>query len=147
LISRNRHEEALQVLQITQGRHKNEKPEDSQIVAIQYREIADTIAWEKEQGLSLMQAVSRKSSRRRLTIAATFSLFVMLPGTNLITFYFGDLLASAGIMLKMWNQDCCLIFLRTERWQLYKGPLKQTDAPRTIHSLTVTQVSGFIHNR
>jgi hypothetical protein len=32
-----------------------------------------------------------------LTIAATFSLFVMLPGTNLITFYFGDLLASAGI--------------------------------------------------
>ena len=44
-----------------------------------------------------MQAVSRKSSRRRLTIVATFSLFVMLPGTNLITFYFGDLLASAGI--------------------------------------------------
>lgn len=97
LISRDRHHEALQVLQITQGDHKNENPESSQVVAVQYREIADTIAWEKEQGLSLFQAMTRKSSRRRLGIAATFSLFVMLPGTNLITFYFGDLLASAGI--------------------------------------------------
>ena len=97
LISRNRPDEALQVLTITQGNSKNESPESSQIVAVQYREIRDTIAWEKEQGLSLLEAVSRKSSRRRLTIVATFSLFVMLPGTNLITFYFGDLLASAGI--------------------------------------------------
>lgn len=97
LISRNRHEEALQVLNITQGNGDHGSPDTSQIVAIQFREIQDTIAWEKEQGLTLMEAVSHKPTRRRLTIAATFSLFVMLPGTNLITFYFGDLLTSAGI--------------------------------------------------
>lgn len=96
LISRNRHEEALEVLSIAQGSGKQNPAEDP-IAAVQFREISDTIAWEKAQGLSFFQAVSRKSSRERLWITSTFSIMVMLPGTNLVTFYFGDLLSGAGI--------------------------------------------------
>ncbi|KAJ5570171.1 uncharacterized protein N7459_009601 [Penicillium hispanicum] len=90
LISHDRHEEALEILGIV----NRDEPVD---VDIQYREITDTIAFEKEHSLSLMQALSKKSNRKRLLLTATFSAIVMLPGTNIITFYFGDMLESAGI--------------------------------------------------
>lgn len=64
---------------------------------VQYHEIADTIAFEKEHNLSMVQALSKKSNRKRLLLTTTFSAIVMLPGTNIITFYFGDMLQGAGI--------------------------------------------------
>lgn len=70
---------------------------DADDVQVQYREIADTINFEKEHSLGLMQAVWKKSSRKRLLITTTFSAIVMLPGTNIITFYFGEMLQNAGI--------------------------------------------------
>ncbi|UKZ91466.1 uncharacterized protein TrAFT101_006444 [Trichoderma asperellum] len=90
LISHDRHEEALEILGIVNGG-------DADDVQVQYREIADTINFEKEHSLGLMQAVWKKSSRKRLLITTTFSAIVMLPGTNIITFYFGEMLQNAGI--------------------------------------------------
>lgn len=90
LISRDRHEEAIEILTIVNGASNDE-------VQIQYREIVDTIAFEKQRNLSLPQALSTKANRRRLLITSTFSIIVMLPGTNIVTFYFGDMMAGAGI--------------------------------------------------
>ncbi|KAH0524207.1 hypothetical protein TsFJ059_006741 [Trichoderma semiorbis] len=90
LISHDRHEEALEVLSIVNGG-------DADDVQVQYREIADTINFEKEHSLGLVQAICKKSSRKRLLITTTFSAIVMLPGTNIITFYFGEMLQNAGI--------------------------------------------------
>ncbi|KPM39372.1 hypothetical protein AK830_g7181 [Neonectria ditissima] len=90
LISRDRHDEALEILTILNGG----EPEE---VQVQYREIADTIAFEKAHNVSMIQALSKKSNRKRLLLTATFSAIVMLPGTNIITFYFGDMLQGAGI--------------------------------------------------
>ena len=90
LIGHDRHEEGLEILSILNGG----EPED---VQVQYREIADTIAFEKDHKKSLFQALSKKSNRKRLLLTTTFSAIVMLPGTNIITFYFGDMLQGAGI--------------------------------------------------
>lgn len=90
LISQDRHDEALEVLAAVNANGDKEAP----IVVLQYREISDTIAWEKSQHLSFFKSFSGKANRKRLTLVSTFSIISMLPGTNIITFYFGDMLVS-----------------------------------------------------
>jgi hypothetical protein len=90
LIAQDRHEEALEVLAAVDAHGDTNSP----IVLLQYREISDTIAWERSRQLSLLQTLSTKANRKRIVITSTFSLIVMLPGTNIITFYFGDMLVS-----------------------------------------------------
>ena len=90
LISKDRHDEALEILAITNNG-------GAEAVQVQYREIVDTINFEKEQSQSLLKALSNKANRKRLLITSTFSAMVMLPGTNIITFYFGEMLQGAGI--------------------------------------------------
>ncbi|KIX07598.1 uncharacterized protein Z518_02251 [Rhinocladiella mackenziei CBS 650.93] len=93
LINHDRHDEALEILAAANAHGDKDAP----IVLLQYREISDTIAWEKSQHLSFRQSFTTKGNRKRLLITATFSVIVMLPGTNIITFYFGDMLTQAGI--------------------------------------------------
>jgi MFS family permease len=92
LIARDRHDEALDILAII-----NNSSPDTMQVQLQYREIVDTLAFEKAREQTLTQALLQKSNRKRLALTSTFSIIVMLPGTNIITFYFGDMLAGAGI--------------------------------------------------
>lgn len=89
LISRDRHDEALEVLAIA-----NDTDDE---VQVQYREIVDTLNLEKERNVSVAKALVSKSNRRRLLITTTFSAITMLPGTNIITYYFGDMMSNAGI--------------------------------------------------
>lgn len=95
LVGQDRHEEALEVLAVVNGGGDKSDP----LVLIQYREIADTIAWEKTDGrqLTLKEAYTNPVNRKRLIIAISFSAMVMLPGTNIITYYFGTMLEQAGI--------------------------------------------------
>lgn len=93
LISRGRREEALEVIAIANTSGDTSSP----IVQVQYKEIEDTLRWEKERELSVIQAIAQPANRKRLLITTTFSIMVMLPGTNIVTFYFGDMLSSAGI--------------------------------------------------
>ncbi|KAF2442364.1 general substrate transporter [Karstenula rhodostoma CBS 690.94] len=93
LISRGRHEEALEVLAIANTGGDIASP----IVQVQFKEIEDTLRWERERELSMMKALTQPANRKRLLITTTFSIMVMLPGTNIVTFYFGDMLSSAGI--------------------------------------------------
>jgi hypothetical protein len=67
------------------------------VVLVQLREIEDTIQFERKRESSPSKALFHPSNRKRMSIVATFPLFVMLPGTNIVTFYFGDMLGSAGI--------------------------------------------------
>lgn len=93
LISRGRHDEALEILAIANAGGDVTSP----IAQVQLKEIEDTLRWEKERELSTLQAMKTSANRRRLLITSTFSIFVMLPGTNIVTFYFGDMLSNAGI--------------------------------------------------
>ncbi|KAH7399801.1 general substrate transporter [Cadophora sp. MPI-SDFR-AT-0126] len=95
LVSQDRHAEALEVLAIVNA----EGDKDDPLVLLQYREITDTIAWEKGEGgqLKLKQAMTNPINRKRLIIAISFSAMVMLPGTNIVTYYFGTMLEQAGI--------------------------------------------------
>jgi Na+/melibiose symporter-like transporter len=90
LISHDRHDEAQEILSILNDA-------DLKKVQLQYLEITDTIKFEKEHNMSLAQAVSTRPNRKRLLLTLTFAGIVMLPGTNIITFYFGDMLQGAGI--------------------------------------------------
>lgn len=91
LISKGRNEEARELLKIVHGVGSGEE------VEVQFREIVDTLAFEKEHRKSLLQVLTTKTNRKRLAITSTFSIIVMLPGTNIITFYFGTMLEGAGI--------------------------------------------------
>jgi hypothetical protein len=95
LVGQDRHEEALEVLAIVNAGGDKSDP----FVLLQYREIYDTITWEKTEGaqLSLKQAFMHPSNRKRLILAISFSAIVMLPGNNLGAFYFGTMLDQAGI--------------------------------------------------
>ncbi|KIW96780.1 uncharacterized protein Z519_02171 [Cladophialophora bantiana CBS 173.52] len=95
LIGKDRHEEALEALAIVNAQGDKNHP----VVILHYREITDTVAWEKTEGnqLSLKDAYLYPSNRKRLMLATTFSIIVMFPGTLIITYYFGDMLTLAGI--------------------------------------------------
>lgn len=95
LVGHDRHAEALEVLAIVNAGGDVNDP----VVQLQYREITDTITFEKNEGrqLTLAEAFSGSANRKRLFLAATFSAVVMLPGTNIITYYFGTMLDQAGI--------------------------------------------------
>ena len=95
LIGQDRHEEALEVLAVVNAGGDVSDP----VVLLQYKEIADTIAWEKTEGrqLTFTEAYSNPINRKRLIIAISFSAMVMLPGTNIVTYYFGTMLEQAGI--------------------------------------------------
>lgn len=90
LIAHDRHSEALEILSIANAR-------DEAKTELQYHEIVDTLALEKQRHISFRKTLRRKENRRRLLITTTFSVIVMFPGTNIVTFYFGDMLSNAGI--------------------------------------------------
>lgn len=83
----------MEVLAIANANGNKHDP----IVVVQFREISDTIAWEKSRGLTFLQSWQTPANRKRLILTVTFALIVMLPGTNIITYYFGTMLTQAGI--------------------------------------------------
>ncbi|KAF2025691.1 general substrate transporter [Setomelanomma holmii] len=93
LISRGRHDEAREVLALTNASGDIHSP----VVTVQFKEIEDTIRFEREREASPLKALLHPSNRKRMLIVATFPIMVMLPGTNIVQFYFGDMMSSAGI--------------------------------------------------
>ena len=95
LVGRDRHEEALEVLAVVNSQGNQEDPR----TLLQFREISDTIHWEKTDGgqLSLLRAWVIPANRKRLTLAGSFSIVVMLCGNSTIDYYFGVMMKRAGI--------------------------------------------------
>lgn len=93
LIANGRKDEALEILAISNASGNMQDP----AVLVQFKEIEDTIQFERERESSSWRSLLHPSNRKRMLIILTFPLFVMLPGTNVVTFYFGDILSNAGI--------------------------------------------------
>lgn len=83
LVYQDRVDEGLQVITIMSGCSSI----DHDIVQVQYREIVDTINFEKREGASLgfRETVKTRVNRRRVMLAASVAPIAMLTGSNLIT--------------------------------------------------------------
>lgn len=77
LISRGRKEEALEIIALASANGNMDDP----VVQLQFKEIEDTISFERHRESSSYKALLHPSNRKRLLITLTFPLIVMLPGT------------------------------------------------------------------
>ncbi|KAH9213622.1 MFS sugar transporter-like protein [Leptodontidium sp. 2 PMI_412] len=95
LVHKGRLDEALEVIALTYADGDTANP----IALASYREIIDTLNWEREAGetMTFLQMVKTPSSRKRTLLAVSVSVFVMLSGNNIISFYLGTMLDNAGI--------------------------------------------------
>jgi MFS-type transporter involved in bile tolerance (Atg22 family) len=94
LAYKDRQEEALAVLARVNG-----TTTDDVGVQVQFREIVDTIEYEKSDGRSLgfSELVRTAPNRKRLILALSIAPLTMMTGSNVITYYFGTMLSQAGI--------------------------------------------------
>ncbi|RFU27656.1 hypothetical protein B7463_g8683, partial [Scytalidium lignicola] len=95
LVHKGRNEEALQVIALTYADGDIDNP----IVLSQYREIVDTLNYEREAGktMSLTEMVRTRGSRTRMLLSISVAVFTMLSGNNIISYYLGGMLDNAGI--------------------------------------------------
>ncbi|KAH0831740.1 hypothetical protein AYO21_06264 [Fonsecaea monophora] len=95
LQDQGRGEEALLALAQT---HSNGDIDDP-AVTVQFRQIADTLAYEKslEKPSFVKHFANSSSTRRRIFLVCTVAVFSMLSGNNIISYYFGTMLTQAGV--------------------------------------------------
>ena len=94
LQSQGRSEEALLALAQT---HSDGNTDDPAVI-VQYRQIVDTLAFERsyEKAAFVKQLANSSSTRRRVFLVCTVAVFCMLSGNNIISYYFGTMLTQAG---------------------------------------------------
>jgi hypothetical protein len=94
LLANDRLDDGLKVLAKING-----STIDDPIVNLQYAEIIGTLEYEKTDGkaMPLVEMVRTAPNRRRLALALSVSPLTMLTGSNVITYYYGDMLGAAGI--------------------------------------------------
>ncbi|KAJ7812907.1 MFS sugar transporter-like protein [Mycena leptocephala] len=95
LVYQGRPEEALRVVALT---HANGDLNDPVVLA-QYKEIIDTIDYEKNtaEPLSLAQMVKTPSARKRMVLCASVAVFSTVAGNVIVSYYLGIMLNNAGI--------------------------------------------------
>ncbi|EXJ93914.1 hypothetical protein A1O1_02307 [Capronia coronata CBS 617.96] len=95
LHSQGRSAEALVVLAQTCADGNVDDP----TVQVQFREITDTLAFEKsyEKPSFFKQFLASKSTRKRIFLSSTVAVFAMLSGNNIISYYLGSMLTQAGV--------------------------------------------------
>ncbi|CAK7235365.1 hypothetical protein SBRCBS47491_009268 [Sporothrix bragantina] len=93
LISRDKHEEALNVL----VKYHGEGDPNSEFVLAEMAEIKTTLAIELEHArMSWLDMVRTKGARHRVLIGGLLGLFTQLSGNVLISYFLGDVLTLAG---------------------------------------------------
>ena len=75
---------------------------DDPVVLVQYREIIDTIAFEKARGQNtaskvLKDMVVDPGTRKRNLLSLSVAVISMLSGNNVISYYLGTMLDNAGV--------------------------------------------------
>lgn len=80
LIHHDRHEEALEVIALSEA----DGDKTNVIVLAQYKEIVDTLRFEKEHGetVSLITMVKTPSSRKRMMLALSVAICAILSGKS-----------------------------------------------------------------
>ena len=95
LAAQGRTEEALDVLAIM---NSDGDTGNSQTLAA-WEEISFALDYERnvEEKTSFKKIIATPDLRFRLILVASASVFAMLSGNNVVSFYFGDMLTNAGI--------------------------------------------------
>ncbi|RDW95043.1 hypothetical protein BP5796_00806 [Coleophoma crateriformis] len=95
LVYRGRNDEALDIIART---HSNGDMNDP-VTLLQYKEIVDTLNWEKENGESLgyWEILKTKGSRKRVMLACSVAVLNSLSGNSIVSYYLGTMLTNAGI--------------------------------------------------
>lgn len=95
LIHKDRHEEALDAISLAYSDGDTEDP----IVLAQYKEIVDTLRFERESGntMTMAQMLKSKGARKRSLLNVSVAIISMLSGNNIISYYLGTMLGNAGI--------------------------------------------------
>ncbi|VUC21020.1 unnamed protein product [Clonostachys rosea] len=110
LINKDRLEDGLKVLARING-----ATVDDPGVQLQYREIVDTLNYEKqEQRAAFREIVRNAPNRKRLGLALSIAPLTMLTGSNVITYYYGDMLGQAGITASKTKMEINLVL---SAWQ------------------------------
>lgn len=83
---------------------------------VQYQEIIDTLEYEKRDGsgLGFREVLRDSSNRKRLCLAVSVAPITMLTGSNIITYYYGDMLTEAGIPSSKTQMEISLVL---SAWQ------------------------------
>lgn len=94
LISKDRHEEALQILAILHGNGDAEHP----LVQAEYHEITSALSYEKSlPAQSFKSLISPSPNLRRFGVVIVLNISAQVIGSNIVSSYVGTVLESAGI--------------------------------------------------
>lgn len=94
LAYKNRNEDALEVLAVAHGWGDRSNP----VVLTEYKEITETLAFEKELGsVSPLETIRTPGNRKRLLLMMSVAIFSMTAGNNVATYYLGTMLDEAGV--------------------------------------------------
>ena len=131
LVYRGHNEAALKVVAQTYADGDATNP----IVLAAYKEIVDTINWEKNAGetLSFGQLFKTPVARKRVLLACSAAVFSTIAGNVIASYYLGTMLSNAGItdtttqlqinvILNAW----CLVCSITGTWSCDKWGRKPT---------------------
>lgn len=118
LVHRNDLETAKQTVALTNSNGDEHDPVSEAV----YKEIVDTLTWEKEVGktLSPLEMFKDRKTFKRLIIGASPGMLTASTGNVIASYYFGDELNSAGVtssnsqlqanvVLNVWCLACALV--------------------------------------
>ena len=94
LIAKGKNEKALEVL----GKYHGRGDVHDELVQIEYHEIRETIALEKEfEGNGWVELFQTPGNRHRLIILVSLGFFSQWSGNGLVSYYMNDVLQGAGV--------------------------------------------------
>ncbi|KAF2647033.1 MFS sugar transporter-like protein [Lophiostoma macrostomum CBS 122681] len=95
LVHELRNEEALRVIAQTCANGDDQDP----IAIVTYREVVETMEWERNCGetLAVTQMVKTPSARRRILLVISCALGTVIVGNQVVSYYRGTMLTNAGI--------------------------------------------------
>lgn len=97
LIAKGKNDQALQIL----GKCHARGDVNDELVQIEYREIRETLALEKEfEGNGWLELFQTKGNRHRLIILISLGFFSQWSGSGLVSYYMSDVLQGAGVASK-----------------------------------------------
>jgi hypothetical protein len=99
-----------------------------------YKEILDTIRWEKEQGRSMspMELIKTPVARKRFLIGMSPGPFSCIAGNIIASYYLGSELDTAGVT----NANDQLIAVRISQFLLFSGDSTTDAEARTSFSIS-----------
>lgn len=115
LISKDRNEEAFDLLVLLHGNGNREDP----LVLAEFKEIHDTLAYEKTIQTGFKSLIAPKANARRFLIVVVLNIAAQIIGSNIVSSFFGIALDGAGItdtntqmvvtlVQNVWNLVCAL---------------------------------------